>query len=142
MKNNKKDKILTFLDEITESIGRSDGESLDEVINELIEDGFDVDASVNRLKEKIKLFSLESKRQQLSIAREKRLSLDSEIRGKFGNFIGFSKDKLIGKINEFCNSSNFATSVSYRDLEQKSEEDLLALLEDLEMAKIMENEEK
>jgi len=140
MNESKEDKILSFLEGLTESIGRSNGESLEEVIKDLGEDGFDVGASVSRLKEKIQLFSQEARRNQLSVAREKRLSMASETASKFKDFIGLSRDQIIGKIKELCAMPNVAASVSYRDLELKTEEDLVALLEDLEMAKEMEEE--
>jgi hypothetical protein len=140
MKEKEEYKILAFLEGLTESMGRSEEENLDEVIKDLEEDGFNVGASVTRLKEKIQLFSQEAKRKQLLVAREKRLSMDSEAGGKLRNLIGLSKDIIINKIKELCATPNLEPSVSYRDLESKSEADLIALLEDLEMAKEMEEE--
>lgn len=140
MKESEEYKILSFLEGLTESVGRSEEESLDEVIKDLEEDGFNVGASVSRLKEKIQLFSQEAKRQQLAVAREKRLSMGSGAAGRIKDLISLSKDQIISKIKELCATPAYSASVSYRDLELKSEEDLIALLEDLEMAKEMEEE--
>lgn len=140
MNKNKEDKIQSFLEGLTESLGRSEGESLEEVINVLKEDGFNVKASVSRLKAKVQSFSQEAKRRQLVVAREKRLSLESEAASKVKDFIGLSKDIIINKIMKLYAIPNIAASVSYRDLEAKSETDLVALLEDLELAKKMEEE--
>jgi hypothetical protein len=76
----------------------------------------------------------------LAVAREKRLSMESETGGKFKDFVGLSKDIIINKIKELCSTPTIASSIAYRDLELKSGEDLIALLEDLEMAKEMEEE--
>ena len=139
-KNNKENKIRFFLEGLTESLGRSEGETLEEVINALKEDGFNVEASVSRLKAKVQNFSQEAKRRQLVVAREKRLSLESETASKVKDFIGLSKNIIINKIMELCTIPNIAASVSYRDLETKSETDLIAILEDLELAKKMGEE--
>jgi hypothetical protein len=139
-KKNKEDKIQSFLEGLTESFGRSEGESLEEVINSLKEDGFNVEASVSRLKAKVQNFSQETKRRQLVVAREKRLSLENEAASKVKDFIGLSKDIIINKIMGLCIIPNISASVSYRDLEAKSETDLIALLEDLELAKKIEEE--
>lgn len=139
MKENKEDNIISFLETFTEAIGRSDEENIEEVISDLEEEGFDISASVKRIKEKVQSISQEARRKQLAMA-EKRLSLGKESAGKFKDLIELSKDHIINKIKELYETSALLPSVSYRDLELKTNEDLIALLEDLEMAKEMEKE--
>jgi len=133
-----RNKIISFLDSLTDAIGNSEGQTIEEVIRELKEEGFDHDASMKRLYAVVQQASQEAKRKQLTTAREKRLAMEAKRSTYASKFAGWAKDKLIERINELMSTAGPSIAVSYRDLSSKSEADLIAILEDLQVAKEME----
>ncbi len=131
-------KIIYFLDTLTDAIGNSEGVSVEEVIKDLKEEGFDYDISLKRLYAVVQEASQEAKRNQLVKARERRLVMEAKRSTFLGRFVGWAREKLIERINELASSGEPSIAFSYRDLSSKSEADLAAILEDLEFAKEME----
>ena len=130
-----KEKTISFFDTLTDALGDSEGVSREEIVAELKEEGIDVDASVKRILAMVENASKQAKRQQLEIAREQRLALESKKPTRLGEFLDWTKEQIIEKIHELLPTSGPLASVSYRELESKSQEDLAALLEDLITAK-------
>jgi hypothetical protein len=85
--------------------------------------------------------SQKARRQQLEIAREKRLALEAEKPARLAEFLSWTKEQIIEKIMELVPSSGPLASVSNRELESQSQEDLAAILEGLIAAKEMEEQE-
>lgn len=142
MKGNKKDKINIFIDALTDALGRSDEQSIEEVKNDLRDEGIDVDITVKKLMNMVKETSMFAKRRQLDMAREKRHKMESEKTKFFSKFSKLTREEILSKIKEIISLSDPTVSVSYRDLESKNTEDLRSLLEDLEIAEHRDKHEK
>jgi hypothetical protein len=130
--------VVAFWDTLTDSLGDSEGLSRGEMIAELEEEGIDVDAMVKRFKAIVEAVSQKARRQQLDLARGQRLALETKKPARLGEFLSWKKEQIIEKISELITASGPFISVSYRELEAQSPEDLAALLEDLIIAKEME----
>jgi hypothetical protein len=136
-----KEKILSFLDALSDALGESEGVSKEDIIADLKDEGIDVDVALKRIQTMVERASQKARRQQLEIAREKRLALEAEKPTRLANFLDWTKEQILEKISELIPSSGRLGSVSYRELESKSLGDLVALLEDLIAAKEMEEQE-
>jgi hypothetical protein len=136
-----KEKVISFLDALTDALGESEGVSKEDIITDMKEEGIDVDAAVQRIQAIVEHASRKAKRQQLEIARERRLALEAEKPARLAEFLGWTKEQIIEKINAFIASRGPLATVSYRELESKSQEDLAALLEDMITTKEMEEKE-
>ncbi|MCI5141486.1 MAG: hypothetical protein D3909_07130 [Candidatus Electrothrix sp. ATG1] len=127
--SNKNREYLKVLDTLTDALGRSEGESAEEIKEELRNDGIDADGILSRLKEAQKNISMAAKRSALDSAREKRLSFAQRGHNIIGQFKGWTKEQLKKRIREIgAAEAGFA----YRDLENMSPENLASILEDLE----------
>ncbi len=135
------EKILSFLDALTDALGESEGVPKEDIIADLKDEGIDVDVALKRIQTMVEHASQKAKRQQLEIAREKRLALEAEKPARLTEFLDWTKEQTIEKISELIPSIGPLASVSYRELESKSQEDLAALLEDLITSKEMEEQE-
>jgi|Deesub1362A_J573_1020465.scaffolds.fasta_scaffold01934_7 DNA-directed RNA polymerase subunit F len=133
---------LEILDALTDALGSSEDQSLEEVREELLAEGIDVDASVNRLMQTVNSCIMSARREAMDRAREERLKAERKDL-TFGNkFANLSKDQLLEKIKEIMSISHAAPILSFRDLELKSDEDLASILEDLELAKQLADKEQ
>ena len=62
-----------FIDALTDALGRSEGQSLEEVKEDLQNEGIDVDASVRSLMESIKIISMMAAKKYSNQSGTKRL---------------------------------------------------------------------
>jgi hypothetical protein len=136
-----KEKILSFLDSLTDALGESEGISTEDIIADLKEEGIEVDASIKRIQMMVEQASLKARRQQLDIAMEKRLALEAERPARLASFLNWTKEQIIEKISEIIDSKTLQPTVSYRELQSKNLEDLAAIYDDLITAKEMEEQE-
>jgi hypothetical protein len=140
-----KEKILSFFDALTNALGESEGMSREDIIAELEAEGIEVDASIKRIQMMVEQASQKARRQQLDIAREKRLALEAERPACLAKFLNWTKEqiieKIIEKISEVTDPKTIQPTVSYRELQSKNLEDLAALYDDLITAKEMEEQE-
>lgn len=125
-------KYLKTLDTLTDALGRSEGQSIDEVKVELRDEGIDVDAALTRLKNVQQHISMVAKRSVLDTAREKRLKLVKKGHEFIGRFSDWTRDQIIERIKEL---SGPEAGLAYRDLEAMGTEEMASILEDLEMAR-------
>jgi len=125
-------KYLKTLDTLTDALGRSEGQSVDEVKVELRDEGVDVDATLTRLKNVQQHISMVAKRSVLDTAREKRLKLVKKGHEFIGRFSDWTRDQIIERIKEL---SGPEAGLAYRDLEAMGTEEMASILEDLEMAR-------
>jgi exonuclease VII small subunit len=137
----KRKSFLEKLDALTDALGRSDGQSLEEIKEELESEGIDLNASIKHLMEAVHKSSKASRRQSLDQAREERLKRDVSGSTYFNKFADWSREQLLERLNEIISDRSVATSASFRDLESRSDKDLASLLEDLEQTKDFSNEE-
>ena len=135
MKENERKKKLILLDALTDALGRSEGQSIEEVKEDLQDEGIDVDASVRSLMESIKEISMTAKRSQLDLSRKKRIAAESKQQGIIGKYARWTRDQILARIVEIMAEPGLKVLVSHRDLESKSTEDLISLIEDMELAK-------
>jgi len=124
-------KYLKTLDTLTDALGRSEGQSVDEVKAELRDEGIDVEAALTRLKNVQQHISMVAKRSVLDTAREKRLKLVEKGHEFIGKFSDWTRDQIIERIKEL---SSPEAGLAYRDLEAMGTEEMASILEDLEMA--------
>jgi len=133
-----KDSFLAMLDNLTEFAGGSEGQSADEVMAELRSEGFDVDDGFQEFMKTVGECSARSRRQDLESARERRMQAEAKL--KITERFKRTKEELMATIQALL-SPDPQLSVSWRDLESKSEEDLISLIEDLETARQIRTKE-
>lgn len=124
-------KYLKILDTLTDALGRSEGQSVDEVKAELRDEGIDVEAALTRLKNVQQHISMVAKRSVLDTAKEKRLKLVEKGHEFIGMFSDWTRDQIIERIKEL---SSPEAGLAYRDLKALGTEEMASILEDLEMA--------
>lgn len=133
-------KQLDILDSLTDALGRSNGQSVEEIKDELREDGIDVDGALSRLRLFQQETAMAAKRSALDVARVKRLKTSKRGHEFLGRFNGWAKEKLLSRIKELAGPD---AGYAYRDLEAMEEEEIASILEDLELtrARTMEMED-
>jgi hypothetical protein len=134
----KKRKQLEILDTLTDALGRSDDQSVQEIKDELIDDGIDVDAALSRLKMARTNISMAAKRSALDTAKKERLSLTERSHEVVGRFKDWTREQIMDRLHQF---SGPEAGFAYRDLETMGIEEMKALLEDLELAKASSQDE-
>ena len=131
-------KRLDILDTLTDALGRSDGQSVEEVKEELLNDGMDVDGALSRLKVFQKEIAMAAKRSALDVAREKRLKFSPKGHKFIGQFEGWTKERLLARFKELGGPE---VAYAYRDLESMGEEEIAYILEDLELTRARAQED-
>jgi len=129
----KRYKDLSFLNNLFEALGDNDHMSTDDIKKELRNDGIDPDATLQRLMAAAKQAAADSKRSVLDLARKERLQQEAKPKRTFDNLINWSKEQLLAQIKSLSLEDNQIAAASYRDLEKLTEDNLRALLEDLEL---------
>jgi DNA-binding MarR family transcriptional regulator len=124
-------KYLQTLDTLTDALGRSEGQSPEEIKADIKDEGIDVDAALARLKKAQLSISMAAKRSALDSAREKRLKLVEKGHEFIGRFSDWTRDQVMERIKEL---SGPEAGLAYRDLEAMGTEEMVSILEDLEMA--------
>lgn len=122
-----------FLKDLFESLADSGDMSTDDIKEELRTDGVDPDAALKRLMSAVEQASADSKKSVLDLAREERLRQQANFKKTIDSFKNWSKEQLLTKIKEISLKGSLMPAASYRELEEQTEENLRALLEDLEM---------
>jgi len=130
---NKAHKDLIFLKDLFESLADSGDMATDDIKEELRTGGVDPDAALKRLMGAVEQASADSKKSVLDLAREARLRQQTNLKKTIDSFKNWSKEQLLSKIKEISLQEDMMPAASYRELEEQTEENLRALLEDLEM---------
>lgn len=133
MNADKRYKELSFLNNLFEALGDNDHMSTDDIKKELRNDGIDPDATLQRLMAVAKQVAADSKRSVLDLARKERLQQEAKPKRTFDNLINWSREQLLAKIKSLSLEDNQIAAASYRDLEKLTEDNLRALLEDVEL---------
>ena len=121
---------LDTLDTLTDALGRSDGQSIEEIREELRGEGIDVSGALGRLKVAQKNIAMTAKRSILDTARKKRLRCIERGHEFIGRFKGWGKEQLLARIKEIGGSE---AGFAYRDLETLGAEEIATILEGLEI---------
>lgn len=133
MNTDKRQKDLSLLNNLFESLGDSGGMSTDEVEEGLRADGVDPNEALQRLIGVVKQVSAGSKRAALDLAKEKRLNRQGGVEKIIGKYRDLNRSQLMEVIKALVGGSGLSAAASYRDLEKQTDDNLRALLEDLEM---------
>lgn len=131
-------KQLEVLDALTEALGNSEGQPVEEIMEELRDEGVDVDNVLKRLKLARENISMVAKRSVLNEAREKRLKLAEHGREIIGRFQDWTREQILDRIEALGGKE---AGFAYRELESMGAEEMAAVLEDLEMTKARAREE-
>ena len=131
-------KFLDTLDTLTDALGNSDCQSVEEIKDELRDDGVDVESVLSRLKMTRKNIAMGAKRSALEEAKEKRLKASEQVRGLVGKFNDWTKEQIFNRIKEIGGPE---AGLAYRDLASMGHDEMASILEDLELAKIRTQEE-
>ncbi|MDL1963884.1 MAG: hypothetical protein LWW98_06020 [Deltaproteobacteria bacterium] len=134
-----KEKYMKTMDALTDALGRSDGQTVEDIKNELRDDGIDVGSALERLKKAQLSISMAAKRSALDAARDKRVELVQKGREFIGKFSDWSKDQIMARIKEL---SGPKVRLAYRNLDAMETEEIISILEDLEMAHYRQNLEE
>jgi len=135
-------KYIKLLDTLTDAMGDSEEQTPDEIRKELCELGFDIDGAEARLMKFQQEVSMSTKRQALEDARIKREKLRPIGREVAERLRDWSREQILDRIKELLGTYPAMTSVSYRDLEEKKDEDIRTMLEDLETALLITEDDK
>lgn len=135
MKEDEKEERKIFIDALTDALGRSDDQSIEEVKKDLRDEGVDVEETMKRLMTMVKNTSMAARRKHLDMAREKRHKMESKKSNIISKFDKLTRDEILSKIKDIYSLLDAKISVAYRELDSKNTDDLKSLLEDLEIAK-------
>jgi biotin operon repressor len=133
-----KTNYLNTLDTLTDALGMSEGQSIEEIKEELRSDGIDVDGAMGRLKMAQNSISKAAKRTTLDTARKKRLKLVEGGHEFIGRFKDWTKEQIMDRIKEIGGPE---AGLAYRSLETMGTEEIALILEDLEMTNARTREE-
>lgn len=128
-----KEKSMDTLDALYDFLGDSEGQSIEEIKEELRNEGLDVEAILSRLKMKQREIAMAAKRSALNIAREKREELQHKINDFTGKFANWTREQVLERIKELSMLGR-PMAGAFRELESMGDEDIINILEDLEMA--------
>jgi len=134
-----KEKYMKTMDALTDALGRSEGQTVEDIKDELRDGGIDVDSALARLKKAQLSISMAAKRLALDAARDKRLELVQKGHKFIGEFSDWSRDQIMARIKEL---SGPKVGLAYRDLDAMGTEEIISILEDLEMAHYRRNLEE
>ncbi|MGD0168505.1 MAG: hypothetical protein ABSE54_02145 [Smithella sp.] len=142
MQNN--DKVrnnLVFIEAMGDAISECDDASLGEIREELKADGVDLDESVKKLMDFVRICAMDAKRESLDVAAEARKAKTTENNGLAGKFATFTKDQLLARIKSLTTlpEGQVNLAFNFRELDGKNQEYLASILEDLEDAMTLEN---
>ncbi len=135
MKEDKDVKGKIFIDALTDALGRSDEQSIEEAKSDLIVQGINVDETMKKLITMVQNTSMAAKRKQLDIAKEKRHITESKKLDLISKFNEWTRDEILLRIKEISSLLGDNVRVAYRDLDSINTDNLKSLLEDMEIAK-------
>lgn len=132
---------LIFIEAMADAISECNDSSLGEIREELRADGIDLDVSVNKLMEFVRICAMDAKRESLDVAAEARKANETENIGLAGKFATFTKDQLLARIKSLTTlpEGKVGLAFNFRELDGKNQADLESILEDLETAKALED---
>jgi hypothetical protein len=129
----KRQKDLSLLNNLFESLGDSEGMSTDEVKEEIRANGVEPNEALQRLMGVVKQASADSKRTTLDLAKQKRLKQQGAINNIIGKYKDFNREQLLETIKNLIGLNGTLITASYRELEEQTDDNLRALLEDVEI---------
>ena len=135
MNTDKKLEYINMLDLLSEAFGESEEQSPVEIRKELQDEGLDIDSTEIDLFNFQQEISKTARRKVLDEAKIRRNSYflkQKEIVDKFSNW---TKEQLIDYFKNISNEDQ-GLILAYRDLKNKKDEDIKAILIDLELSRL------
>lgn len=136
MSANKNLEYIKLLDKLSETFGDSEGQSPDEIREELNGEGFDIVFAETEFYKFQQEISMAAKRQVLDEAGKQRNILESKINNIKEKIKGWTKDQIMDRFKDLSTADPDLV-VAYRNLESKKDEDIKELLIDIELAQLM-----
>ncbi len=140
MSTNKKLDYIKLLDKLSETFGDSEGQSSDEIREELNEEGFDIASAETEFYKFQQEISMAAKRQVLDEAGKERNLLESKINNIREKIKGWTKDQILDRFKDLT-IADPDLAVAYRNLESQKDEDIKEILIDIELAQLMAKNE-
>ncbi len=144
MSTDKRLEYLKLLDKLSEAFGESDGQSPDEIRNELREEGFDIDSAEAELLKFKQKISKASKMKALDEAKLQRKALATKEKGIIDKIKNWTIEQVIERLKDLSNSEPDLV-FAYRDLKIGKEntiEDIKAVIIDVELARLLSEEDE
>jgi 5'-3' exonuclease len=141
MSTDKKYEYIKLLDALSETFGESDEQTPDEIRDELREEGFDIDSVETELMKFQQEISMAAKRQTLDEAKSRREKLVAKQQEIINNIKNWTKEQVLERFKDIL-SNEPDPVVAYRDLEAKKDEDMKAILVDLELTRLAAEEDE
>ncbi len=113
MKDDEKEDCMIFIDALTDALGRSDEQSIEEVKNDLRDEGIDVDETMKKLITMVNNTSMDAKRKQLDIAKERRHKAESKKLDLVSKFNEWTRDEILLRIKEIYSLLGDNVCVAY-----------------------------
>lgn len=140
MDRKKREKDLTFLNHLFESIGDDEQTPLEDLKSDLKDEGIAVNDVLSNLMNCVHESSIKNKQISLDVARKKRLKEEKSTIEIINKFKNWTKDQLIEYLQGLSQTNNSLPVASFRNLDTKSDDDLRSLVEDIELLKQIEAE--
>lgn len=133
---------MEILDNLAIALGDCEGQTSEEIRKDIEEEGFQYQQTMLRLKENVNVQLNQLRRSALDEARQQRLRTDSSFRAKLAEFAGLGREKKLASLKCLLDGGFLAPTLAYRDLIDESEQDLVSLYEDAELARLIAEQRK
>ena len=127
-------KGILLISTLADALAEIECKTQKEIQQDLRKEGIDLNSSMLRLNKFLRLNSIGSDKKHKILANDTGKTLKAKQKSIVGKISGWSKNKIIDRINELSPRLDPVYSASCRKLEGKSIEDLSSFLEDLEIA--------
>lgn len=134
--------FMEILDNLAIALGDSEGQTPEEIRRDIEDEGFQYQQMMSRLKENVNIQLNQLRRSALDEARQQRLRTDSSFRAKLAEFAGLGREKKLAGLKDLLDQGFLAPTLAYRDLSEESEQDLVSLYEDAELARLIAEQRK
>lgn len=127
------------LDTLTEILGDSEGQTPEEIKEELRAEDENIDVKLDRLFKAQQKISMTSKRSALDRAKVERSKIENSTPKILEKYKEWTKEQIIEKLDQLIQSEDLETNYAHRDLEQRGKEEIISILEDIELTKKWKN---
>jgi hypothetical protein len=127
-------KGILLISTLADALAEIECKTQEEVQLDLKKEGIDLNSSMLSLNKFLRLNSIGTEEKHKRLVKDTGTALNIGRKSIAEKITGWSKDKIISRINELSPEPDAVYSASYRNLEDKNLEDLSSLLKDLEIA--------
>jgi hypothetical protein len=144
MSIDKKLEYIKMLDKLSETFGESEGQTPDEVRNELREEGFDIDSAELRLMDFQKKIEMSALTQPLDEAKMEREQNENKYNEIYERLKSWTNEQVIERIKELA-QKNPDLSIAYREYNSEKHsqiDDVREILIDIMIAESIHKEDE